>query len=228
MLIFSNIKKKINHEIQRDLFVSKQISLLKKNSKILDAAAGDSKYKILCKNLIYKSQDNFAFKKKGKKNIFTKNYNFNYVKHDYVGNIWKINEKKETFDAVLCTEVLEHVPYPLKTLNELTRLLKKNGKLILTFPSNSLRHFDPFYYCTGFSDRWAEYHLKNLNYKKITIIPQGDYYSFLLAEIKRSIMINKFSIFFLLPAFIYYFFKKKTKLSINTLCFGYHVVAIKK
>ena len=226
--MISIIKKKINHEIERDLFVAKQISLLKKNSKLLDAGAGDSKYKILCKNLIYKSQDNFAFKKKDKKNLFTKDYNFNYVKHDYNGNIWEISEKKETFDAVLCTEVLEHVPYPLKTLIELTRLLKKNGKLILTFPSNSLRHFDPAYYCTGFSDRWVEYHLKKLNYKSIKIIPIGDYYSFLLAEIKRSIMMNKISIFFLLPAFIYYFLKKKNKLSVNTLCFGYHVTAIRK
>ena len=42
--------------------------------------------------------------------------NFSYPKIDYKGDIWDINEKDNSFDAILCTEVFEHIQYPEKTL----------------------------------------------------------------------------------------------------------------
>ncbi len=40
----------------------------------------------------------------------------------------------ESFDLVLCTEVLEHVPDPDKTLDEIRRTLKPSGALVLSTP----------------------------------------------------------------------------------------------
>jgi SAM-dependent methyltransferase len=40
--------------------------------------------------------------------------------------------RDETFDAVYCTEVLEHVPNPLRELRQMYRLLKPAGTLIAT------------------------------------------------------------------------------------------------
>lgn len=40
----------------------------------------------------------------------------------------------ELFDAVLCTEVLEHFKNDKKAINEIIRVLKKNGYLILSTP----------------------------------------------------------------------------------------------
>lgn len=40
--------------------------------------------------------------------------------------------KDNTFDIVLCTEVLEHLHTPSKAISEMKRVLKKGGKLILT------------------------------------------------------------------------------------------------
>lgn len=45
-----------------------------------------------------------------------------------------------TFDFVICTECIEHTPNPQKAFSELTRVLKKNGILIVTVP-NRIWHF---------------------------------------------------------------------------------------
>jgi SAM-dependent methyltransferase len=51
-----------------------------------------------------------------------------------------------TADFVVCQEGIEHLPDPLKTLQEFNRILKKGGKLLLTTPNYShlrarLMHF---------------------------------------------------------------------------------------
>lgn len=51
-----------------------------------------------------------------------------------------------SFDAVLCTEVLEHIPDPAETLREIHRVLKPGGKLLLTIPWSARFHYQPFDY----------------------------------------------------------------------------------
>ena len=111
---------------------------------------------------------------------------YKYGQLDYVGDIWDINKKDNTFDAILCTEVFEHIPYPIKTIKEFSRLLKKDGKLILTAPSNCLRHMDPYFFYSGFSDRWYEKVLKENGLKIELLNAVGDYYSWLMLEMART------------------------------------------
>tara|TARA_B100001971_G_C18099780_1_gene488182 strand:- start:137 stop:736 length:600 start_codon:yes stop_codon:yes gene_type:complete len=42
------------------------------------------------------------------------------------------------FDIVICTEVIEHIPDYHKALNELQRVLKKDGLLIISFPNEPI------------------------------------------------------------------------------------------
>lgn len=51
---------------------------------------------------------------------------------DIVGNVHALSFKDKTFDTVLSTELLEHVKNPQKAIDEMKRVLKPNGKLILT------------------------------------------------------------------------------------------------
>ncbi len=44
----------------------------------------------------------------------------------------------EFFDVIICTEVLEHISEYRKAIQELKRLLKKEGILIITFPNEKL------------------------------------------------------------------------------------------
>jgi ubiquinone/menaquinone biosynthesis C-methylase UbiE len=46
----------------------------------------------------------------------------------------KLPCKKEKFDFGLCTETLEHIPNWKKAVKEIKRVLKKNGKVIITIP----------------------------------------------------------------------------------------------
>ncbi len=52
-----------------------------------------------------------------------------------VGSILEMPFQDGTFDYVVCSEVIEHVPDPQKALFELHRVLKRDGILVLTTPN---------------------------------------------------------------------------------------------
>ncbi|HII17023.1 TPA: class I SAM-dependent methyltransferase [Candidatus Woesearchaeota archaeon] len=55
----------------------------------------------------------------------------------------KIPLKDNSFDVVVCTEVIEHMPKVEQCIGEMARVLKQGGKLYITFPNEKLRK--PFY-----------------------------------------------------------------------------------
>ncbi len=63
----------------------------------------------------------------------------------------------ESFDTVLCTQVLEHVPEPLDLLREAWRVLKPGGRLLLTAPQYNALHGEPQDYF-----RYTRYGLEHL------------------------------------------------------------------
>lgn len=231
---FKNLAKKLNTLNERNDWVKQQIGSLAEGSSILDAGCGSQRYKYLCDKLNYYAQDFGEYKKDkitiiGNDSRGLKNDDvYKYGNLDYIGDIWDIKEKNEKFDAILCTEVLEHIPYPIQTITEFARLLKPGGILILTAPSNCLRHMDPYFFSSGYSDRWYEKFLPLNSFKIEEIKHVGDYYRWLATEIGRTAMTHSiFSKIILLPAFLYYFNKKKTTSSVNTLVEGYHIRARK-
>jgi ubiquinone/menaquinone biosynthesis C-methylase UbiE len=55
-----------------------------------------------------------------------------------LGDIEAMPFEDRSFSTVVCTEVLEHVPYPDKALAEMARVLKPGGLLIGSVPCRSL------------------------------------------------------------------------------------------
>jgi SAM-dependent methyltransferase len=49
-------------------------------------------------------------------------------------DITKINREDETFDVVLCSHVLEHIPDDRKAISEIYRVLKTGGWALLQVP----------------------------------------------------------------------------------------------
>lgn len=60
----------------------------------------------------------------------------------YVGDLCKRNEHipSAIYDAIFCTEVLEHVNQPFKAIAEIYRLLKPGGLLVASSPFNFRIH----------------------------------------------------------------------------------------
>lgn len=227
--IRARLRHILNNENARIDWVHKQLSGLPDGHLLLDAGCGSQQYRRFCDHLEYKAQD-FGEYVKDITAGFTSGLGgeagYKYGPLDYIGDIWNIDEESQRFDAILCTEVFEHIPYPNETILEFARLLKPDGRLILTVPSNCLRHMDPYFFYSGFSNRYLEHMLIKAGFQIEALEPVGDYYSWLSTELARTInqhgLIAKLM---LAPAFIWFFRKKKTPDSVNTLCMGYHVVA---
>lgn len=225
--------RRLDNAHDRRDWVKLQLAKIPDGGFILDAGCGSQQYRPYCKHLNYRGQDFGQFTADEKRMIGDYESSgldstYKYGPLDYTGDIWSISEDDNFFDAILCTEVFEHIPYPIDTLREFARLLKPGGILILTAPSSCLRHMDPYFFYSGFSDRWFEKFLSEAGFNLQVLQPVGDYYSWLGVEMARTGLTHgllaKIAV---LPAFVYFFSKKKTEESVNTLCMGYHIVATK-
>lgn len=67
---------------------------------------------------------------------------------DVVANAHKLPFENDTFDLVLCTEVLEHDSAPWKTLQEIYRVLRLAGELVLTCANENREPHESFF-CSG-------------------------------------------------------------------------------
>lgn len=227
------MKRYLDNQVDRDDFVAGVIRDLPNGAALLDAGAGSQRYRKICSNLIYSAQDFGDYSSDEKASLAggkaSANRNaYAYGQIDIRSDIWSMPVDDAAFDAVLCTEVLEHVPYPIATVRELSRVLKPGGVLILTAPSNCLRHFDPYFYTSGFSDRWFERILTENGLKIEELEPVGDYYRWIAVELARTARRGGFfAAVSTLPSFLYFATKRPSKVSVDTLCMGYHVLARK-
>ena len=104
---------------------------------------------------------------------------------DIVSDITAIPRPDASFDAVMCIEVLEHLPNPVKAMQELTRLLKPDGVLLLTAPFCSITHLAPYFFHTGYSQYFYTHWLKVLGYTIEEIETNGSYFEYIAQELRR-------------------------------------------
>ena len=229
-IAIKKLKTLLNNECLRQDWIGSKLLDIPENSMVLDAGCGNQQYRAYCKHLKYYAQDFGNFKIDEKDSLTARRDSYVYGTLDYTGNIWEIDEDDSHFDAILCSEVLEHIPYPNRAIAEFSRLLRPGGRLILTVPANSLRHMDPYYFYSGFSDRYLMRILEENHFRDILIESVGSYHAWLMVETARCVRYEGLpSWLALLPAFIYHYLKQRfpSEKEVNTLCFGYHVTAVK-
>lgn len=167
----------------RDAWVEKTLKALPAGLRILDAGAGECQYKKFCSHLDYVAQDVSVYDGKGDAGLQTGTWDFSQI--DIVSDITSIPVLDGSFDAVLCTEVLEHLPDPVRALDEMARVLKTGGTIIITSPFWSLTHFAPYHYATGFNRYFYEHHLGRLGFEVRSIEPNGNFFECVGQEVRR-------------------------------------------
>ncbi len=109
-----------------------------------------------------------------------------YGRIDLVSDVVAIPAPDASFDAVLCTEVLEHVPRPADAVREMARLLRPGGRLFLTAPLGSGLHQLPFHYYGGFSPEWYRELASRVGLEIVSVTPNGGFYKLLAQETARA------------------------------------------
>jgi SAM-dependent methyltransferase len=108
-----------------------------------------------------------------------------YGELDYVCDIVQIPAPDASFDCILCTEVLEHVPHPGRAIGEFARLLRPGGRLILTAPLGSGIHMAPYQFYGGFTRHWYELFLAEHGFDLLTCEPNGGFFKLYGQESQR-------------------------------------------
>ena len=101
---------------------------------------------------------------------------------EIIGDIHALPFTDGEFDMVLCIEVLEHVLNPRKAMEEMRRVLKKGGTLILT-----TRFVYPIHDAPNDYWRFTKYGLQELvrEWKMIELIPETKTFSALAVLFQR-------------------------------------------
>jgi SAM-dependent methyltransferase len=222
------------NEFNRNKWLTETLESFPFGLRILDAGAGELRNKPLCSHLQYVSQDICQYEGTGnEKGLQTGTWNTSQI--DVVCDITAIPEADQSFDIILCSEVFEHLPDPLKAIEEFQRLLKPGGKLVVTAPFASLVHFAPYFYATGFSRYWYEYHFPLRGLRLDYLQPNGDWFDFTQQEILRLPKMARLSgnafwplAYLAAGAMLLYFtLRRKGKPSDDVASFGWHSIATK-
>jgi SAM-dependent methyltransferase len=226
------------NEETREQWLEKALKGVPSGSRILDAGAGELQYQKFCSHLDYVSQDFGQYDGTGDGSGLQMG-EWDNSKLDIVCDITAIPEPEASFDAIMCVEVLEHLPSPIEALREFSRLLRPGGQLIVTAPFASLTHFAPYHFYSGFNRFFYQRWLEEFGFKIIEVVPNGNFFEFLRQELIRLRSVAKehsktvrglnipeyVSLWMVLRALKR--FSTNDTGSDKTLCYGYHVKAVK-
>jgi len=91
---------------------------------------------------------------------------------DYQADAHQLPFKENQFETIFCSQVLEHTYDPEKVLKEISRVLKKEGRVIISVPHLSYLHNEPNDYYR-FTKYGLTHLLKKAGLRPILIQPSG-------------------------------------------------------
>ena len=225
-----------NNEATRVKWIEETLKKIPNGLSILDAGAGECQFKKYCGHLKYISQDFAQYDGSGEAGLQTGKWD--NTKLDIVSDILAIPLPAHSVDAIMCTEVLEHIPDPITAIKEFSRLIKPGGYLLITAPFASLTHFAPYHFASGLSKFFYEKHLPENDFEIIDLQLNGNFFEYVAQENRRIKSVaakyanKKLNIFakivIHLNLLILQGLSKRDKGSSELLCYGIHVFARKK
>ncbi|MBI5502665.1 MAG: methyltransferase domain-containing protein [Deltaproteobacteria bacterium] len=164
------------NQTARDAWVALRAAEVAAGSRVLDVGAGPCPYRSLFSHCEYRAHD-FA--------QLPPDLSGGYGRLDYVSDILRLPVEDGSFDVVLCTEVLEHVPDPEGAVRELARVLRHGGTLLLTAPLGSGLHQQPYHFFGGFTPHWYREFLPRAGFGDLAIEPNGGFFAHFGQEAQR-------------------------------------------
>jgi ubiquinone/menaquinone biosynthesis C-methylase UbiE len=224
------------NESVRVAWIESSLKKIPAGLTLLDAGAGESQFKKFCSHLKYVAQDFGQYDGKGDVGLQTQTWDNSGL--DIVSDITAIPLPDASVDAIMCTEVFEHIPDPAQAIREFGRLLKPGGYFLITAPFASITHFAPYYFSSGYTRFYYEHHLAANGLAIDDIQLNGNYFEFLAQETRRVKQVaHKYSNHRLnlfekavlhLQLYILQGLSRKDRGSNELLCFGVHVFGRKK
>lgn len=170
--IFRPIEKVLAYNrMRRDRWISIQAKSVSNKSKVLDIGAGSCPHREKFNHCEYFTQD---FAQLSDDEIQDQE---GYGKIDFVSDILDIPVPDKSYDVILCTEVIEHVPDPVSAIKEFSRILKPGGTLLITAPLMSGLHQEPYHFYGGYTKYWYKKFLTENSFAELNIIPNGSLYT---------------------------------------------------
>lgn len=180
MIPITSVMKNINYSLRRfyiDNYLTEEIQKIPKEATILDLG-GDKINK----------RGQFDISKWHSKVIYLNLLTDKMP--DIVADGTLLPVKEKCFDVVICTEVLEHVPYPHQILAEIARVLKSGGNLLLTAPFLYHIHAHPYDYGRYTDTYWIE-SLNSVGFETHEITKHGLYFSVMIDNWRQAIKAHK-------------------------------------
>jgi SAM-dependent methyltransferase len=143
-------------------------------SRLLDAGAGEGPYRPRFAHVRYVALDD----RRG-------DAEWDYRGLDAVGDLRHIPFRDGAFDAVLCTETLEHLTDPQDVVREIARVLRSGGRLFLTAPLNFREHQEPHDYFR-YTRHGLRLLLERAGMRPVSIEPEGGYFRMLGDKIQPA------------------------------------------
>lgn len=166
------------NERARDRWIEHEAKRVPAGSRVLDIGAGSAPYRDLFGHCEYRTTD-FA------QLLPEQLRDGGYTAVDYVCDATEIPVATGSFDVAVCTEVLEHVPEPIKVVHEIGRILRPGGILLLSAPLGSGIHQAPFHFYGGYTPYWYKRFLPEAGFESIDITPNGTFFALHAQEMRR-------------------------------------------
>lgn len=147
---------------------------LPEGARVLDAGAGEGPYRALFGHTRYVALDD----RRGDRR-------WDYGGLDAVGDLLRMPVRDGAFDAVLCTETLEHLTDPGPFLAEVARVLRPGGRLHLTAPLQFREHQEPHDYFR-FTRHGVRLLLERAALRVVSIEPEGGYFAHLGDKVQAA------------------------------------------
>jgi len=113
----------------------------KRIESMLDAGCGTGVYSF---SLAEKAKKIDAIDFEAKKIDYDKRVNrFKNIRFQCM-DLRNLKFKKNSFDFVICSDVIEHIKQDEKAISEISRVMKKRGRLLLTVPSLSKKNIETY------------------------------------------------------------------------------------